>query len=145
MYARNAALRDALYTSYAIYSPDVPVFRDDTGHLLPQPYLCSFITAPAVNAKVVLDRDRARRPEVRAAMHERVERVLALAAAHGHGARVLGAWGCGVFGNDPREIAELFAAALHGPFRGVFATVIFAVLDWSRERRFIGPFERVFV
>src|SRR6185436_15287898 len=125
--ARSSGLYACL-VSYAIYSPDVPVFRDDTGHLLPQPYSCSFITAPAVNAKVVLDRDRARRPEVRAAMYERVERVLGIAAAHGHPALVLGAWGCGVFGNDPQQIAELFAAALHGPFRGVFATVVFAVL-----------------
>jgi uncharacterized protein (TIGR02452 family) len=70
--------------------------------------------------------------------------VLAIAAAHGHAAPVLGAWGCGVFKNDPVEVADLFAAALRGPFRGAFATVVFAVLDRSPERRVIGPFERTF-
>ncbi len=57
---------------------------------------------------------------------------------------MLGAWGCGVFRNTPGEVAELFAAALAGPFRGAFAEVVFAVLNGSPEHRFIGPFERAF-
>jgi uncharacterized protein (TIGR02452 family) len=144
MYARHERMRDALYTSSAIYSPDVPVFRDDDGRLLDEPYCIALITAPAVNASVVLERDRSRRGEISAAMRERVARVLAIAAAHGHDALVLGAWGCGVFKNDPAEIAAMFDAALRGPFAGAFATVVFAVLDTSPERRFIGPFERLF-
>jgi uncharacterized protein (TIGR02452 family) len=144
MYARHERMRDALYTSSAIYSPDVPVFRDDNGRLLDAPYRVAFITAPAVNAGVVLERDRSRRAEITAAMRERVSRVLAIAATYGHDALVLGAWGGGVFKNDPAEIASLFAAALRGPFAGAFANVVFAVLDTSLERRFIGPFAREF-
>lgn len=144
MYARNAALSDALYMDDAIYSPNVPVFRDDAGALLSEPYVCSFITSPAVNAWVVLERDRSRRAEVHAAMGRRVRRVLAIAALHEHGALVLGAWGCGVFCNDPAEVAGLFAEALAESFHGAFAEVVFAVLDSSPERRFIGPFEQVF-
>src|SRR5205814_6023280 len=45
MYAFHQAHSDAMYTDYAIYSPDVPVFRNDEGQLLDQPYLCSFITS----------------------------------------------------------------------------------------------------
>jgi uncharacterized protein (TIGR02452 family) len=144
MYARHERIRDALYTSSAIYSRAVPVFRGDDGRLLEAPYCIAFITAPAVNAGVVLERDPSRRLEISAAMRDRVARVLAIAATHGHDALVLGAWGCGVFKNDPAEIAEQFAAALRGPFAGAFATVVFAVLDTSPERRFIGPFEQIF-
>jgi uncharacterized protein (TIGR02452 family) len=144
MYARHAQSHDALYTSSAIYTPDVPVFRDEAGRLLDTPYLVAFITAPAVNAGVVIARDPSRRNAVTAAMRERIARVLAIAALHEHTALVLGAWGCGVFQNDPAEIAGLFAAALHGPFRGAFGDVIFAVLDTSVERRFIDPFEHAF-
>src|SRR5690348_13092909 len=133
-----------MYTNYAIYSPDVPVIRADDGTLLPRPYLCSFITSPAVNAKVVLERDPSRRPEVRDAMGARVHKVLTVAAVHGHDAVVLGAWGCGVFGNDSQEVAELFRRALAEEFRGVFARVVFAVLDWSEDRCFIGPFLNIF-
>jgi uncharacterized protein (TIGR02452 family) len=143
MYERHRQ-GDAMYTSYAIYSPDVPVFRDDDGTLLEKPYACAFITAPAVNAGIVLKRRRDARPAIRAAMHERVGRVLTIAAVHRHEALVLGAWGCGVFGNDCEEIAELFHEALMGPMDGVFGRVIFAILDSSPEERFIGPFRRAF-
>jgi uncharacterized protein (TIGR02452 family) len=144
MYDYHKAQSDGMYSDYAIYSPDVPVFRDDEGTLLERPYLCSFITSPAVNAKVALARDPGRRSEIRHVMEARVRRVLSIAAAHEHEALVLGAWGCGVFGNDTREVAELFREALAYHFQGVFATVVFAVLDWSEERRFIGPFKNLF-
>jgi uncharacterized protein (TIGR02452 family) len=32
-----------------IYSPGVPVFRDDTGALLEEPYDVAFLTSPAPN------------------------------------------------------------------------------------------------
>lgn len=144
MYDRHRADRDPMYTSYAIYSPDVPIFRHDDGTLREQPYSCAFITAPAVNAKVVLERRPSARAVIRAAMQERIVRVLAIAAAHGHTALVLGAWGCGVFGNDPEEVAGLFHEALGGPFRGTFAQVIFAILDYAAEQPMIGPFRRIF-
>jgi uncharacterized protein (TIGR02452 family) len=141
MYALHRALKDAIYTDYAIYSPDVPVFRSDSGTLLAQPYLCSFITSPAVNAKVVLERAPSRRREIRDAMAERIAKVLTVAALHDHDTLILGAWGCGAFGNDCREIAGLFRDALQSTFRDVFETVVFAITDWSGDRRFIGPFE----
>lgn len=144
MYAWHEAHRDPFYTDYAIYAPMVPVFREESGALLDEPYLCAFITCPAVNARVALERDPGCRPAIRTAMARRIERVLAIAAAHDHAHLILGAWGCGAFGNDPREIASLFHAALSGPFREVFAGVVFAIRDWSPERRFIGPFERAF-
>lgn len=144
MYQRHLRLRDALYTNSAIYSPEVPVFRDDYHNLLDRPYLLSFITAPAVNAAVVIQRDSSRRKEVYDTMRVRIRRVLSIAAMHQHNALILGAWGCGVFGNDPLKIAELFAEALHGPFSGVFDEVVFAILDSSKQERFIGPFYKVF-
>jgi uncharacterized protein (TIGR02452 family) len=138
MYDFHKVQGDPMYSNYAIYAPDVPVLRDDEGLLLAQPYLCSFITSPAVNAKVVLERNRSARPQIREAMRQRIGKVLTIATLHGHEALVLGAWGCGVFGNNTRQIAEQFHQALTGDFRGVFGRVIFAVLDWSEERRFIA-------
>lgn len=77
-------------------------------------------------------------------MGDRIDKVLAIMAGHGHDAAVLGAWGCGVFKNDPDAIAGLFAKALRGKFAGAFAKVVFAVLDSSEERYFIGPFAERF-
>jgi uncharacterized protein (TIGR02452 family) len=138
---RHHASADAFYTNYAIYSPTVPVFKDDDGQPLDEPYLCAFVTSPAVNAGAIRDHDR-RQGRIRAEMESRVEKVLALMAGHGHDAAVLGAWGCGVFKNDPEMIAELFAQALRGRFAGCFAKVVFAVLSSDGEA--IRPFEERF-
>lgn len=141
MYEHHRARHDPLYTAWAIYSPGVPVFRADDGRLLEAPWHAAFITAPAPNAKVVLERDASRTQEIAEALRTRVWRVLGIAAGHGHDALVLGAWGCGVFGNSPAQVAALFDEALRGDFAGAFSRVTFAVLDSSDERRFIGPFE----
>lgn len=142
MYEYHKARPDPMYVNYVIWSPDVPVFRDDDGRFLDKPYLCSFITSPAVNAKVVLERDRTARPAIRAAMRERIDKVLSVAVVHQQETLILGAWGCGVFGNDGQEIAELFQQALAGRFHGVFGRIVFAILDSSAEKRFIGPFAK---
>jgi uncharacterized protein (TIGR02452 family) len=143
MYDHHRSRNDPTYTTWVIYSPDVPVFRLDEGQLLDESYFCSFLTSPAVNVGAVRHRDR-RGDEIRRVMQERIERVLGVASQHGHEVLVLGAWGCGVFRNDPAQIAELFQAALAGRFRGAFTRVVFAVLDSTGAKRFLGPFEKVF-
>ena len=144
MYDYHRSLYDCMYSHYAIYSPGVPVIRGDDGRLLEQPVCCAFITAPAVNAGVVLQRDPSRRGEIRSTMAERITRVLAIAAAKGHDALVLGAWGCGVFRNDPQEIAQLFRDALTGPYQGGFSRVVFAVINRSPDQSPFGVFQAVF-
>lgn len=128
MYAHHARHRDPMYTTWAIYSPGVPVIRETVGALLEEPHLAAFITSPAPNARVVLERSAERKSEIRTALEERIDRVLAIAHVHGHEDLVLGAWGCGVFGNDPASVAEIFDVALRGKFRGVFERVVFAIL-----------------
>jgi uncharacterized protein (TIGR02452 family) len=118
------------------------VFRDDAGELLDRPYLAAFITAPAVNAGVVRSREPERVAEIETVMRRRVVRVLSLAERHGHRGLVLGAWGCGVFQNDPALIAELFAEALHTRFANRFAHVVFAVFDRSAGQNCLRAFQK---
>jgi uncharacterized protein (TIGR02452 family) len=141
MYAFHIARNDPLYTDYVIYSPDVLVFRSDDGILLEEPYTVGIITSPAVLANAV---HSARRSEIIPSMWSRILKVLSVGVLHGHDAIVLGAWGCGAFGNDGTEIAELFHRALTENFKGAYKRVIFAIVDWSPEKKFIGPFQRVF-
>jgi len=143
-YAHHQRLQDEMYTSWLLYSPDVPVFRDDDGALLEEPWPCTFITAAAPMVKVLSRQSPERLAEVPAVMRERISRVLTIAGSQGHASVVLGAWGCGAFGGDTESVAEIFKEALHGPFRGAFAEVVFAVLDVSADRATIGPFSRRF-
>ncbi len=143
MYRHHAPMPGGFYSNYAIYSPAVPVFKDDDGQPLDEPYLCAFVTSPAVNTGVYRkEHTSGRRDVVRDEMADRIEKVLTIMAGHGHDAAVLGAWGCGVFKNDPEVIAELFANALRTRFAGVFAKVVFAVLSSDGET--IRPFEERF-
>lgn len=125
-------------TDWAIYSPDVPVFRTDDGTALEYPWLLSFITCAAPYAPVI------GQPESGDLLRRRIHRMLAIARAYGYVALVLGAWGCGAFGNDPYRTAFDFRQALENEFSGAFSDIIFAITDWSPERKFLGPFRKVF-
>ncbi|MDC0677521.1 TIGR02452 family protein [Sorangium atrum] len=144
-YDQNRACGSFLYTDHIIYSPDVPFFRDEQHALLDRPFALSIITAPAPNAGEAFQRDDAADQEIRAALERRADMVLAAAGAHGHRCLVLGAWGCGVFRNDPREVADVFARCLGSPrFRGAFSRVVFAVYDRGDDRPNYRAFQERF-
>jgi uncharacterized protein (TIGR02452 family) len=130
-----------LYSDRLIFSPRCPVFRDDAGTLLETVHHVTFISGAAPNSSAL----RVRQPQelqlVPDTVRRRIEYVLALAAAHGCENLVLGAWGCGVFGNDPAQVAGAFMALL-GSGRWVrrFCRVRFSVLDPSPDAEVIGPF-----
>ncbi|GGS81583.1 TIGR02452 family protein [Streptomyces toxytricini] len=141
-YEVHRAGSSTFYTDRVIHSPGVPVFRDDRGELLDTPFRAGFLTSPAPNAGTIRRQEPERAPEIPAALARRAERVLETAALHGYRRLVLGAWGCGVFRNDPTEVAEAFQALLTGRFAGVFERVVFGILDRNPEPR--EAFERVF-
>jgi len=125
-------------TDWAIYSPDVPVFRTDAGTMLSKTWQLSFITCAAPVATQMDKRLAAR------LLAKRIERVLDIAHSLGYKQLILGAWGCGAFGNDPLETAQSFRDVLEGKFPNAFSEIVFAITDWSPQRKFLGPFRDVF-
>ncbi|MFF8835224.1 TIGR02452 family protein [Streptomyces sp. NPDC015130] len=144
-YAHHRADPDVFYTDRVIHSPGVPVFRDERGALLDEPFAVGFLTSPAPNAGVVRRRTPERAAELPSALAARAERVLETAAAAGYRRLVLGAWGCGVFQNDPAVVAAAFKALLTGDgrFAGHFEEIVFAVLDRSSGARTRAAFARI--
>ncbi|PJJ60981.1 TIGR02452 family protein [Hymenobacter chitinivorans] len=141
MYQHNAHL-NGLYSDYAIYSPGVPVLLDDAGHWLPEPYRVDIITSPAVNAGALRRNSPELLPELEPTMRRRIRQVLGLALRHGCEALVLGAWGCGVFGNDPAQVARLFAEVLLEPsWRNSFRRIDFAIFDPKPPHEVLRAFE----
>jgi uncharacterized protein (TIGR02452 family) len=138
-YAYHRDSDDLRYSDRVIYSPGVPVFRDDDGSLLEQPYGLSFLTAAAPNLGAIMRNRPEHAASVPTVLYGRAERVLRVAAAHGHRRIVLGAWGCGVFQNSPEVVAGAFRAALAAV--PCFDGVTFAVLDRTGD----GPTYRTFV
>ncbi len=144
MYKHNRREKSCMYSDYMIYSPDVTIFRNDDGSLRDQPYAVSIITAPAVNAGVVREREPERADEIESVMKQRIRYLLSVAAAHGQKTLVLGAYGCGVFRNDPKQVATWFNDLLQQEqYALLFDKIVFAVLDRSKQGDIIRPFREL--
>ncbi len=136
MYKLHKEQKDPMYTDHMIYSPNVPVIRIDD--VLAEPYNCAFITSAAPNRSAMKGDIDAKL--LNSVLSERISKILGVAAENGHDAIVLGAWGCGVFGNDPHIVAELFKSTIDYYYPESFKIIHYAILDWSDDKDFIGPF-----
>ena len=144
MYNYNKSLRTALYSDYMIYSPNVPVFRDDPGKLIKVPYCVSFITAPSVNAGAVRENERQNINKIDTTMINRIRKILQVASKNGQKSLILGAFGCGVFKNNPSDVVGYFKKVLtEEEFKSEFNRVTFAIYDNSIDSRLIKTFRSV--
>ena len=145
-YAQHRSQKSCLYSDRMIYSPDCPVFRRDNGELLNESYQVDFITSPAPNAGVVIRNEPQNADKIQEVLVERGAKVLGLLAHFGCHSLVLGAWGCGVFRNDPAMVADMFYQLLGpgGPFEGHFQQVRFSVLDRSKAETTYLEFKQRF-
>jgi uncharacterized protein (TIGR02452 family) len=143
MYEYNRKLKTCLYSDYMIFSKDVPVIRDTYDNLLNDIYKTSIITAPAVNAGVVKKQEPANIKLIESVMRQRLSMILNVALINSVETLILGAWGCGVFQNDPKNVAQLFAEQLNDKYKGAFKRVVFAILD-NPKRSTIESFKEAF-
>lgn len=124
-YWRHRLRPSPLYSDRMLLSPGVPIIRSMDGSLLEEPQSCTFLTCAAVNrrfARLLFFREKT----ITEAMRARVDGILCAMARRKPEAVVLGAFGCGSFGNRrevvlpmiedavnrflPRETAVVFAA-----------------------------------
>jgi uncharacterized protein (TIGR02452 family) len=125
----------------AIYSPSVLIIRDamSRGHSLLTPAehptdlpVTSVISVAALrNPALTDDRKHYKNGGQRAETKRKIRLTLRVAAQKGHTKLVLGALGCGVFGNPPKEVAECFLEVLREKeFQGGWwEEIAFAILD----------------
>ncbi|MDY6897282.1 MAG: TIGR02452 family protein, partial [Cyanobacteriota bacterium] len=147
MYEKNRHYGSCLYLDDMIYSPQVPVIRDDDDKLLDKPFFISILTVPAVNAGAV--RKNGKKQEINkieSTMLQRTENLLSVAAIHNYKTLVLGAWGCGVFKNNPEDVARYFYYHLteNSKLTGLFEKIVFAVLDNTKDENIINAFKTRF-
>ncbi|MDE7414947.1 MAG: TIGR02452 family protein [Lachnospiraceae bacterium] len=141
-YRNNRAQNSMMYTDHAIYSPDVVFFRDGSFRLIENPVKASVLTLPAVNMGQVLlkGEDSA---EAERVMRRRMKLALAIFAEQGAKNLVLGAYGCGVFRNDPHLIAAWWKELLEEGMGSYFDSIFHAVLDHSKNGNCIRAFENI--
>lgn len=124
------------YTDDILYIPNVPWFRDPDGQLLDQPFVTSIIESPAPN-------NSSRQISQAAAnrlIHTRAGVILAVSEQMGETDVILGAWGCGVFKNDPYQVAQSFETWLKNRFAHSFNSVTFAIPDQANREPFMQQF-----
>ncbi|KAJ7481591.1 hypothetical protein FB451DRAFT_1350675 [Mycena latifolia] len=171
----HAGLRDEFYRlpeRGCVYTPDVCVFRgvygDAPKNQTKAPtgtevnpaaswWFADVVSCAAVRAPDVVSAASGAEAYADAAqrdlMREKIKVVLRAAAAHGCRRLVLGAFGCGAFGNPPAEVAQLFRRVLlgrdgtgvgrgGGEFAGCFDEVLFAIKGGRKET--FAAFEEVF-
>ena len=145
-YNFHRSYKSLLYSDRMIYSPNCPIFKKDDGTLLEEPLLVDFITSSAPNAGAIYKNQPQDADKIRDVLYERGAKLLSLAVYQGCDALVLGAWGCGVFKNEPSMVAQMFANFLlpNGEFWGRFKSVLFSVLDLTKETKTLIEFQNYF-
>lgn len=138
-YRENRAHRSMMYLDYAIYAPETVFFRDEGFQLTETPVKASVLTLPAVNmGQVLLKGENVQ--EAKRVMRRRMKLALGIFAEQKAKHLVLGAYGCGVFRNDPREVAVWWGELLEEGMGRHFDSVFHAVLDHSASKCCIRAF-----
>lgn len=153
-----------------ILTPDVLVIRDASPDANDLPkrerFYVDIITASmlrfpgAVNGRRLVEQEEDRAPcscgvsycdRDRSVVMQKMRGVLAMAQNRGAEKIVLGAWGCGTFGNPVREVAKLWRQVLLGSQNGNAVAwpgikeVVFAIADRSNLKEFERCFSDVLV
>lgn len=119
----NMMLNRSLYHNRGLYSPGIVFERNG------ESCVCDVITVAAPNKFTAQKYCCVSDEENTETLFSRIRFVLTIAANNRVSTLILGAYGCGVFGQDPAEVAGIFNELLHGEFDGCFARVIFAIPD----------------
>lgn len=121
LYYNPNALTRGRYYDTVIYSPNVTFFKDDETYERVDPYVMDVITCPAPSCSFKSQ------SEEYSTIYFRIEQILKSAIKNDVRNIVLGAWGCGAFGQNPNVVALCFKTALMDYFKGAFDNVIFAI------------------
>ena len=128
-------LNKALYKNRGLYSPDI-VFEYEGRN-----FACDVITCAAPNKSAAQQYQGVSDEENSKVLRSRIKFVLDMATVNKVDTLILGAYGCGVFGQDATEVASIFKEMLQTTHRD-FKKVVFAVPKGNNDN--YAKFEKVF-
>lgn len=129
--AHKGNSNNCLYSGHSLYVPEV-TFNEKIS--------CDVLVCAAPNKKAAMHYKGVASDVADRSMRERCYSVLQVAAFKTVDVLILGAFGCGVFGNNPKIVANEFKALLDNQFRNHFGVVVFAVPDDTNGRYFAENF-----
>ncbi|MGN1037865.1 MAG: TIGR02452 family protein [Mailhella sp.] len=144
-YQANLDCGTQAQTDTILYSPNTVVIRNPGLSLREDPFPIAVMTVSAPKASSM---KREKPPVLERILRNRIDGMIRTAIEEGYTRLVLGAWGCGSFGNDPELVAKLFHQALMDPngscLGDFFTEIIMAVFDNSTEQVKYQSFARYF-
>ena len=129
------------YTDHAIWSPGVTFFRGDRDTVLVPRYNANVLTIPAPKRVDMKMSDESALYKV---LQHRIKCMFAQAFQCQQRHLVLGAWGCGVFRNDPKVVAKLFREELE-QWKHIFTSVTFAIHDSTERQQVYHAFKEALI
>ena len=147
-YEYNRSLNTYMGSDAIIITPKVEIIKDENGNLLDESVVVAVMTCAApclTNGMEGLSQK-----QYESMVYNRIVGMLRCAAYMGYRNLVLGAFGCGAFGNDARIVSDLFYRALKEfDFDGMkekdmFRRIDFAVLSRGAEQYNYHEFYRNF-
>jgi len=129
-----------LKNNQLFYSKGVTVIKDENLQFLELPRRIDVISCAAVNRK----NERQARDDPDQVMKSKIRAILSTAIKNETRNIVLGAFGCGVYGNDPDWVATQFKQELD-IVGGYFETISFSILDDRNGRGNFAAFKKVFL
>lgn len=122
------SLSDNLYPldiGDTIYTPKVTIIKNKKYEMLSAPFTVSAIAAAGLR-KPILDKKGMYDETDQEYMTEIIDNIFKVAYVNKHDILILGALGCGAYGNPPSEVIKIFNACLK-KYWGCFRRIVFAV------------------
>ena len=147
-YRYNSTLGSLMGSDAMIMNPTVEIIKDLNGELLEDSTIVSVMTcaAPVISRGLF----GIGQEDFEKLFFNRIVSTIKVAAYYGYKYLVLGAWGCGAFGNDAKTVSDLYYKALEDikykdiALKKLFKEIHFAVLDHSANKYNFNAFLEYF-
>lgn len=130
----NAHKNRALYTDRALWTPQIIFEKDD------KMAIADVVTCAAPNFPTAEKYGHATYTENLAVLRMRTVFLKRVLEAQGIRTAILGAWGCGVFGQHPEDVAKMFREIFSG---STIQTIVFAVPSGGHGKANAEAFQAV--
>lgn len=130
----NSKITGDLYSNRGIFSPDIVFFHDNGNYTYTRANVIT-VASPNYRNKAIINKN-----ENTKALDSRIKFVLDIAEDNNLETLILGAFGCGVFKQNPNEVANIFKYyLLSGKYN--FKNIIFAIPYGNNYKEFSKVFE----
>ena len=120
-------MNHGMYQDESILSENITIMRKNYEDIQSETVTVDVLTCAAPNKSPIIRYKKYLCEECDAAMIKRIDYVLNMMCYKPYDAIILGAYGCGVFHNDPELVSKTFLTLLRTKYKGVFKNVVFAI------------------